>query len=178
MGTEPTATGPRRHAFSMAEVVVSIVIVGGMAVAALNAVGASQVGMRKMSDRVLGDVLARQLISEILQLSYKEPDDAPGFGRESSESGSSRAKFDDVDDYDNWTASSPEKKDGTAIMNQGGWQRSVAVEYVDPDNLTTVVVADQGVKRITVTVTRNGVVVSTLVATRAEALKLPFESEP
>ena len=154
------------RAFSMAEVLVSLLIVSGLVVVALNTVGDATVGRQKAADRGLGQLLAQDLISEILRQYYQEPDDTPIFGREASESATSRAAYDDVDDYHGWDASPPQQRDGTEIPDAAGWRRCVAVEYADPDDLTATVVSDLGVKRITVTVKNNDIVVASLLAVR------------
>ncbi len=144
-------------AFSLAETAISILLVGGLVVVALNTVGASVSGRQFTRNRGRGDLLAHHLMGEILRQAYEEPVDTPIWGRESGESGGSRSAYDDVDDYDGWADSPPEDKDGTDLADLTGWERSVAVEFVDPDSLTTVSATDTGVKRITVTVRRDGV---------------------
>ena len=54
-----------------------------------------------------------------------EPDDTPAFGREAGESSSSRAAYDDVDDYHGWSGSPPVEKDDAAIANAAGFTRIV-----------------------------------------------------
>ncbi len=159
--------GRLASAFSMIETVVSIMIVGGLLVVAMNTAGAAVTGQQKIGDRAKGMLLAEGLMDEILRQAYEEPDDTPTFGRESSESGSNRADYDDVDDYDGWFASPPESKDGTSMSGYTGWKRSVVVEWVNSTNLTGVSGTDTGVKRITVTVTRDGRTLAELVAIRA-----------
>ena len=147
----------RHPAFSLAETAISILLVGGLVVAALNTVGASVAGREFTRNRGRGDLLAHHLMSEILRQSYEEPVDTPTMGRESGESGGSRSSYDDVDDYDGWVSSPPEEKNGTALADLTGWERSVTVEFVDPNMLTTVSATETGVKRITVTVRHHGV---------------------
>ena len=159
----------RRHgglAFSLAEVLVSLLVVSTMLVAALNMVGDATIGQQKTSDRGRGQLLAQDLMIEILAQSYEEPVDPPTFGREATESDVSRANYDDVDDYDGWDASPPEQKDDTEIPDLNGWRRSVTVEYLDPNDLTAVAGNDLGIKRITVTVKRGDVVAVSMVAVR------------
>jgi MSHA pilin protein MshD len=166
---------PRRNGLAMVEIVVSIAIVGVMMVAALNTVGASRLGQKKTGDRGKGALLAQQLMSEILRQYYVEPVDTPSFGRESSESGGGRADYDDVDDYDAWTASPPQNKDGTAIPDLNGWRRSVEVDWVAPDDLTTPIGVDESVKRIIVMVSRQGVPVASLTAVRTASGQIDRE---
>jgi len=176
-GGNPAKRAPRtrrsRRAFSLAEVVVATLIVGIMLVAAMRVVGAAVRGRITMANRERGVLLARQLTSEILQADYQEPDESSVFGPEASETGGTRAAFDDVDDYHNWNASPPQQKDGSPIPDRANWRRTVAVEWVNRNSLTQVIAADQGVKRITVTASRNGQVMATLVTVRSVAWQQP-----
>jgi type II secretory pathway pseudopilin PulG len=160
---------PARRAFSMIEATIATLIVGGMLVAAITAVGGSARARQTMTDRELGALLAQQLMSEILPLAYEEPDEVIAFGREPSESAGSRAAYDDVDDYDGWSASPPQDKAGNDLPNLDGWKRSVTVELTSPDDMTQKAASDLGLKRITVTVSRNDVDAATLVAVRSLA---------
>lgn len=148
----------RRPALSLVETSVSMLIVGLMLVAALNTVGAARVGQQHMTDRSRAVMLAQELMAEILQQHYADP--AFGFGSfglaaEEAAPGN-RSLFEDVDDYDGWSASPPQYKDGTKMDDLAEWKRSVNVDWVDPTDLTTVVGSDQGAKRIEVTVSKNG----------------------
>lgn len=160
-------------AFSLAETVMSIALVGGLLVVALNTVGNTALGRQKMSDRGRGQLLAQDLMAEILSQDFEEPIDTPDFGRESSESGGSRPDYDDVDDYDAWDSSPPEYRDGTEIANLDGWRREVVVTWVDPDDLTTISVSPTNVKRITVEIKRDEVPMAGLVAIRSVGLPPP-----
>ena len=164
---------PSRRAFSLAEVVVATLIVGIMLVAAMRTVGASVRGRIAMANRERGFLLAQQLMSEILQADYTEPDESAVFGPEATETGATRAAFDDVDDYHNWTASPPQEKDGTPIPDRADWQRTVTVEWVKKNLLNEPFGSDQGVKRITVTVSRSGQVYASLVTVRSTAWQQP-----
>ncbi len=166
-------TGNPRRAFSLAEVVVATFIVGVMLVAALRTVGSAARGRVAMANHERGVLLAQQLMSEILQADYVEPDESPVFGPEAGETGGTRGAFDDVDDYHGWTASPPQAKDGTALPGRADWERSVTVERVNEDLLTQVVDVDKGVKRITVTVSRGGQAYATLVTVRSKAWQQP-----
>jgi type II secretory pathway pseudopilin PulG len=152
---------------------VATLIVGIMLVAAMQTVGQSVRGRIAMADAQRGALLAQQLMAEILQTDYLEPDESAVFGPEASETGGTRGAFDDVDDYDGWTASPPQQKDGTPIPNRTDWQRAVTVDWVNASLLTQVLATDTGVKRITVTVSRNGQVVASLVTVRSEAWQQP-----
>lgn len=157
----------RRRGMTLAESAICVAIVGGALVAALSTVGAARASESKIADRALGSTLARALMSEILLLPYIEPTGTPTFGPESGESGSNRAAFDDVDDYHGWSASPPQTKDGAKRAAIAGWREEVRVEYVAGGDLQTPAVSDTGLKRITVTISRNDVTLATLVALRS-----------
>lgn len=138
---------------TLVEAVVACLIVATMLVAALGAMGSSAKAGTVQANRRMGACLARQLMAEILQARYREPVDTPAFGTESPESRTCRALWDDVDDYNGWIESPPQAKDGTSLGLAAGWRRDVTVAYVTPDDPTAKASGDQGLKRITVTVT-------------------------
>jgi len=157
-----------RRSFTLVEAVISTVLVGIMLVAAINTLGATAVSKRNIEHQALGYTLAADLMAEILSQAYEEPDDKPEFGRESSESSGDREDWDDVDDYDGWSATPPETKDEVELDGYDQWTRSVEVAFVKPTNLNELG-ASTGVKRITVTVAHNTVPVAELVTIRTAA---------
>ena len=76
---------------------------------------------------------------------------------------------DDVDDYDGWSGSPPEYKDGTVIPDLDGWARHVTVAWVKATDLSLTSGSETNVKRITVTVTYNDMEVASLTAVRTLA---------
>jgi hypothetical protein len=141
------------------EVAASTVIVGAMAVASLNALGAATRSSVDAGKRGVATTLAAELMSEILDAEYVEPDSGEVFGPEANEAAEdNRSLFDDVDDYHNWQASPPQDREGAVIPNRTGWRRQVIVEHVELEDLENVLSTtnDQGVKRITVEVYYNG----------------------
>ena len=143
--------GLRRGGFTLIEAVISMLIVSIMTVAVLNTLGSAATADRVHAAQRRRPALAMELMAEVLATRYVDGSD-PVFGPETGESGTSRADFDDVDDYHGWSSSPPEQRDGTAISGFTRWTRAVSVEYVSPTNVETTVGADQGLKRITVTV--------------------------
>ena len=158
---------PRRRGLTIVEVVISVMIVGLVMVSAMDSVGQILRGRQQTADAVRAKALAQQLMTEILRDAY-EDDTSPVFGPESGESGGSRADWDDVDDYDGWSQSPPEDHDGNTLPNLSGWQRDVVVEFVDPADPASVSGTDQGVKRVTVSVSRNGVTLAREVSLRTD----------
>jgi len=165
-------------AFSLAEVAVSVVLVGGLLVAALTTLGGAAAGRKSMADRGMGALLAQDLMAEILRQSYKEPVDTATFGRETGEAGDLRATYDDVDDYHGWIESPPEHKDGAEFGNLTGWYREVQVYRLDASDLTKTATVETGVKQITVTVKHNDVVVASVVAVRTGPVELGVSRFP
>ena len=186
-----TRPAPRRG-LTLIESTLSVVIVAVMLVAALRTLGstarANDIQLRQQT----AARLAHELMAEIIPSRYEEPwniatlviDDGlggiinldpseklsvPGFGLETDEDdGSTRSRFDDVDDFHGWSSSPPEDKDGTAVLNALGWTRSVTVTYANPVTLAPTAI-DTGIKRVTVTVTDPRGVDTSLVALRSEA---------
>ena len=160
----------RRTGLTLVEVVVSTLIVGVMTVAALNALGAATRSSRTAGDRAIALGLADDLMAEILATAYSDPDETPEFGPEDSESASTRADFDDVDDFHGWNRMPPESRDGIALPDRDDWRRRVIVTRVVPANPTqaTSGAADQGAKRIQVVVEYRDTVLVEQVAVRTD----------
>jgi prepilin-type N-terminal cleavage/methylation domain-containing protein len=158
----------RCRGLTLIEVVASTMIVGLMAVAALNALGAATKSANSIGNRAVAAGMADELMSEILMQSYSDPDGSPVFGHESGESTNVRSAFDDVDDYDGWNASPPQYRDGTVIPDRTNWRQRVTVTYVSPTNLITTSGSDQGVKRIRVQIEYQSVVLADQYAIRTD----------
>lgn len=156
---------------------MSMLIVSVMLVAALNTVGASRATARDTAERGRAALLAQDLMDEILEQQYEDPEFAPGsFGRNATEASTGdRSLFDDVDDYHGWSESPPEARDGTALAGFDGWERSVTVAWADPSNLNLSSGSDTRIKRITVTVKFNGRVLAEKVGLRTG---YPVEADP
>jgi Tfp pilus assembly protein PilV len=171
-----------RRGFSLAETFVSVLLVGVSLAASMQTVGAVLRQRSSTNDDTVAALLAQQLLSEILSQSYEEPVDAVSFGPEGVEE--NREDFDDVDDYNAWIETPPTDQDGTALDGLTGWSREVSVEQVAASDALVASVqvgsdevgvglrspnaTDSGVKRITVTVKRNGTAVSSLVGLRTD----------
>jgi hypothetical protein len=166
MNHHQTTFRRRRRGLSLIEVAISTLLVGVLGVASLQSVAGALRNHADLMQETKSLHWAEDLMGEIQQQSYREPASSPRFGVESGESsGGPRTAWDDVDDYDDWTESPLRNKDGTVIPNTTGWRRWVEVKHVDPNNLATVLTDgnDQGVKRITVHVSRDGTTLGTLV---------------
>lgn len=167
-----------RLGLSMVEATVASVVVGLLLVAAVSVAGrAARVGALT-ADRTAAGLLADALMAEILLQPYLDPGPGPVFGPEAGEDTSTRRDFDDVDDYHGWTASPPQNKAGAVFSDLAGWEESVTVVWCAPGNPEAVSPTDQGVKRITVTVRRQGAVLATLTALRTAAFSVLTRPPP
>lgn len=157
-----------RRALTLIEIVASTMIVGLMAVAALNALGAATRSSASIGNRAVAIGLADELMSEILKTEYKDPDGSAVFGPESDEPAGPRAAFDDMDDYHGWNQSPPQYRDGTAMPDRADWRRRVSVAWVAPGDPAQPSGSDQRAKRIRVTVEYRSQVLAELVALQTD----------
>lgn len=159
----------RRSGFTLIEAVVCTFVVGVLVVAAMRVSGFTQVAQYRASERATARQLADGLMSDILQMRYQDPGLLPLFGIELTELLTSKAGYNDVDDFNGWSESPPQDRDGNRVVGFTGWQRGVAVAWVNPNDPTQTSLVETGVKRITVTVKHNGAVLATRVAVKTNA---------
>ncbi len=160
---------PHRTGLTVIEVLISTFLIGVVVAAALN-VSTSVIRARMLlGNGARARLLAQDLLAEISELPFQDLDGGLGIGPDAGEDVATRIDFDDVDDYHGWTSSPPTHKDGSLLAGFDDWQRSVTIEYVDPDDLDQVVVGNLGVKRVTVRVAR----AQTELATRVTILTGP-----
>jgi type II secretory pathway pseudopilin PulG len=159
-----------RRGFTLVEATLATIIVSMMAATALTTVRLSVRSQYKSSERAMGGLFASGMMAEIMALAYQDPTQPTTvLGPEPGESTTLRAGWDDVDDYNGWTESPLQNKDGTTIPNTAGWTRSVVVTWVSPGNPAQTSLVETGCKCITVTVKHNGVVVATRVCLKGNA---------
>lgn len=159
----------RRAGFTLIEATMSVVIVSVMLVTALGTLGAAARARKVQADRRQGPALAQLLMSEIVRSRYKEPGGSDSLGRDSSESGGSRANWDDVDDYDGFSESTLLTKNDQVIANTSGWRWSASVRYATPAAPQLDSLVETGLKRVTATVTSPAGEVTRLVALRSRS---------
>ncbi len=158
-----------RSAFSLVEAVVSLIVISGLLVAALNTVGSSQVSQFRSSHAYLGQLLAEALLAEIGSQAYADPNGDPVFGHEDGEDARSRADFDDIDDYHKWVSTPPTEKDGTPLSGWTDWQRIVTVVWIDPQDAYRAVGSETQAKQVTVSVSFRGKPVASLVMLKTDS---------
>jgi Tfp pilus assembly protein PilV len=158
-----------RCGFSLAEVAISVLLTGGLMVAALQSLGAAKQREADTLNRLIAQQLVGGLMNEILLQAYKEPemDQAPMFGLEPGESTGNRSLFDDVDDYAGWTSSPPKDRSGAEIAGYTGWTRNVNVVWANPATLSDTASINTGLKKFTITATKNGQILASIVGYRS-----------
>ena len=176
--TRKTSGRRTRPAFTLVEVVVASAIVSVLLVAALTTAVSARVSYYKLAERNRALQLAQTLMAEILQQAYADPAAGPtSFGVGADETATDRSTFDDVDDYGGWVACPPTNRDGSVIPNAADYEQRVTVNWVSPTDLTVIAVANTGVKRIQVTINRQGRKVITLTAYRTQGWVNPVEAQ-
>lgn len=159
--------------FTILETMISILIVSGMMIAAVGTVEATHRVRRIAHDRPRADLLAHDLMAEILLTpSYEEPFGVVDFGPEGAEAASGRAAFDDIDDYHGWSSTPPRARDGSILADLAGWTRSAVVTFAAPSDLAADAGSDNGIKVVTVTISRAGEELATLTSLRTESWEI------
>ena len=164
---------PHRNGITMVETVLSLLILGGAFVAALNTISSARAAQAMVTQRQLGLVLAEDLMAEVLsQDVYQE---GLLFGPEASEALGNRSEFDAVDDFDEWTSSPPVDAQGVTIAGTTGYTRTIEISYVQRNNTDTESLTGQGIVQIVVTVYFGDKTVATLTAYRTDTWQAPQE---
>ena len=103
----------RRSGFSMVEALIAVTIttIGGAAL--LTSIGAAVHTSTDAAHRAVARGLAEQMIDEIAAQRFPASTN-PMLAV------TSRISFDDIDDYDGWSARPPQVREGLAVGNEGG----------------------------------------------------------
>lgn len=143
-----------RTGLSIVEVVISTLLVGMVVVGSLSMLGASVRSREYSSDMAKGPLLADAMLAEIMSMPYYDPDSGSGSNNTNTgELSATRADFDDVGDYDDWSTSTVQDRFGNALSEYAGWSRSVKVDWGNQLTAGSWSLWDTGAKRILVTVT-------------------------
>ncbi len=160
----------RVRGFSVIEVAMSSLLVGAVLVASMRVTGQALMVQRDRAHMSTAAFLAEGLLSEILLLPYMEPGlNNSAIRREAGEPANDRSTFDDVDDYHDYTESPPKSMENEPLPGFVGWERSVVVQWVNPNDLNRTQGGESGVKRVTVQVHRNGQLLATAIGIRSNA---------
>jgi Tfp pilus assembly protein PilV len=171
--SKPPLQAKTRSGLTLAEVAISTLLVGVLMVASLRTVESSLRTWQQAARSADCGSLARQLLDEIQTRAYEDTGGSPIFGPESGETSSpaNRSLFDDIDDYDGWSASPPQDLTGTALPDYTGWTRSVAVRKLAANGHAVLSsgATDEGLREIEVTVTSPDGCVTALKAWRSRS---------
>ncbi len=135
----------------MAETVISILLIGFVLGSTLQIVGPMARSTSVHADRLIAANLAAELTEEIATKRWASPSagDPDLIG---PDVGEIRATYDDVDDYDAWSAAPPMLSTGVPNTALAGWSRRVNVDHVLVSDASTISGTYTGLKRVTVTV--------------------------
>ena len=157
-----------RRGFGQLEVVVSTILVGVLMVSSFSSIAASRRSQTFESNKVRGLAIAEALLAEICQLPMRDPINTDSFGTAADERGTSRIKFDDVDDYHNLVDEPPKSKSGVAYTSCSDLSRRVIIDRVKSSDWNSTTSSYEGVYRITVRVLRGSREICRIVGYRAE----------
>ena len=160
---------PSRPGLGLVESVMAVMLTGIVLVSAMRVLGTVRAGELNEQRRAAALALAEGLMEEIVDKPYQESSSGDTIGPEADEITGTRSAFDDVDDFDGWNATPPQDRAGTVLTGFDDYGRSVAIAWVDPDDLTTTSSTSTGIKRIIVEVTYKSRAVVTVVAYRTDA---------
>ncbi|MBP7933285.1 MAG: hypothetical protein KA354_01440 [Phycisphaerae bacterium] len=132
--------------FGYIEAVVSVAVIGTTVAMALHTFGSFARGALFDRETAIATELAAQLAAEIRPQAFEDPGSTIVFGPETDETDGTRQDFDDVDDYNGWTATPPQRRDGTPMGEYPNFSQNVVVEFDGSTDL----------KKITVTIAKDG----------------------
>jgi MSHA pilin protein MshD len=121
-------TGGRQSAFTLIELLITIVLAGMILLALIMGFHESLKSMETQKDILSANLLCEDLMNEIRSKKFVDPVATNSFGRETGET--NRSQFNDVDDYDDWPETPPQTVEGSSLPNCVGFTRRVSVVNV------------------------------------------------
>ncbi len=155
-------------AFTMIEVLASMLVISVMFGAVIKLVSVSRTGRADAADRLRAEALASVLMGEVADQPFADPSSGSSMlGPDPGET--ARSMWNDVDDYAGYTQSPPTDRVGN-VLADSTWSWNVSVNWVDPLAPTSVSASATTSKRISVSVLRNGRTLCTLYAVRTQGV--------
>ncbi|MCG2660079.1 MAG: type II secretion system GspH family protein [Kiritimatiellae bacterium] len=152
---EERRTGGRQSAFTLIELLITIVLVGIVLLALIMNFHESLKSMERQKDLLSASLLSEDLMNEIRSRQYVQSPPSGGTNN--------RVDFNDVDDYTNWSETPPKTIEGVILSNYIGFTRRVFVvnvsnvsDWAAPTTNTT------DFKRITVVISNTAFAVSNM----------------
>ncbi len=149
--------GRSRRGFSLAEILVASMIVGIAVSAGMVAIESGTVANAAGQEVTQATFLAQEIREWTLRLPFRDPDPGDADNPPGPDGSDPETFVDDLDDLKNVTYSPPRDANFSALAGLAGWSQQIALEWRDPDDLTTPV-ADgaSDVVHVSVTVARGG----------------------
>lgn len=153
-----------RWGLTLIEASVATAVVGLLAVAALNALGAGARTALIADEQATARLLAQELVAEIgFRAMPLGTTLTPGAGVD-------RMAWTDLGAYAGFVDDPPARVDGTPIEGAGAWRRTVNLSWVEPGEPQTPVARRTGLLRADITVERAGKVVARVSVLRSDTL--------
>lgn len=147
-----------RGGFSYVEVLLSAVIISVLTVSAIKLFANLGRSTQATTQADIAAMLAVEMIEEIKDRHYEDPvASGESLAPEFDEILPTRINYDDIDDYNNWSACPPQDRFGQPYWQYPDITRSVVVSYVAADDFTihTANDQDEGFKEVIITITNN-----------------------
>lgn len=139
--------------FSYVEVLLCSVIFSILLVSAVRLAGNLGRSQIALTESEWAKMLAVDMIEEIKLKDYEDPSNTNEFGPGVDETiFADRIDFDDIDDYDGWNESPPQRRNAQPYPQCDNLTRTIAVRYVEANDFTQTAGSDEGFKEITITV--------------------------
>ena len=122
----------------MATLIMSVLLVAGLQMFAN--LGASQGAMVNREEAAF---LVVNLAEEINKRNYDDPEASGAIGTDVGEALDTRSDFDDIDDYDGWSANPPQDRQGNTYDQYSNLTRSVSVQHVQANDFTQTAAGDE-----------------------------------
>lgn len=156
---------------TLVETVVSMLLVGFVLVSTLSIVGPVTRSTSIQGDKLVAANLANELTEEIATKLFIDPNAATpdDIGFDADDSIFMRLTYDDIDDFHGWSSSPPKNSYGSAYATMKEWTRSVSVMHVMLADPSAESKTNTGLKRVTVEVSKNGTVLSSISTLHSQA---------
>lgn len=165
-----TQLARRTAGFTIVEATMAVLVVSVLLVAAISAGDVAVSTQYRTGDRAVGRMLADGLMTDILSLAYQDPQYTTVIlGPDVGETSTSKTNYNDVDDYNGWSETPPQDRNGVTIPGFTNWKRTVTVQWCSGTAPTQTASSETNCKLITVRVYHNSVLVATRVGIKVNA---------
>lgn len=161
---------PSRRGITLAETIVSTLLIGFVLVSTLSLVGPMVRSNTVHANKLVAANLANELSEEIATKAFIDNavDSIDDLGTDADDSTFFRTNYDDIDDYDKWSSSPPKHSLGGIYATMTGWTREVSVVHADISDPKSDSVAYTGLKRVTVNVYKDSTLLATVVTLHSQ----------